>query len=600
MKKFLSFSFLILFSTVSRSDILFIDFNFSDLEIAAAQRAAEKRNEKLIVYPEPEVRAKWKEAYTLMNRLQGQLVNECSGKVSAKKNCSQLEENLNKSKEDFEQIKTANEIKSKKLNDIVQSLSDKKTNLSSFIVSGHSTNGKIFGVTGEINSDDINNAFESIHSAKDASNEQNAENDFKNNIRSILLWGCNTATPNELSSRWKTIFPNAEIIAGFNHSAPLGSLSSSSQLLENLLLQEKKLTDAKDKKRVTEQVNRLMDVLPFGKRNLIVCKGDEIYSSSEVINKSEVFKACEKIDKKKIWNQYLCYKNASTEKCANPPANPASSELRDLYNKIQSSRQCFTDTETPDLEFMVRLIYFQNIKSNFINQHSASVDSLNKLLQTLGVPDSLLFKNIQSLSRAEILMRLNKNIEFVSKLTQKDAKFFKANYPEAKTAERALYEMQALLGDLNKTPINWIESVPQEKAGNFAMLHPEAIQQTRKTYEEDRGKFLITEKFESLIKNTKDAEKLRASMAQSSQMTSFDSLNDYSNAQVDYKKEATEIIKKYNMQIKAYAENLKAQDYQNPEGKTYFVKGLEQNLANVEWTELDWSELGRWAEEIRF
>lgn len=181
-----------------------------------------------------------------------------------------------------------------------------------------------------------------------------------------MLWGCYTANLSSLSGKWKKMLPNVEMIAGFDGIAPAGSKPGSATYLEDALSQEKRLTEIKDRKVLEKNFKALRNVPNM---NAAICVGDSFVSHKASLSLSEMYNMCATTDFQKIKDVYNCYKNATTPACANPPANTGSSELRAIYNKLQDIRHCTEinpQRDLPTTDQVIRLIFFENVKANYI------------------------------------------------------------------------------------------------------------------------------------------------------------------------------------------------------------------------------------------
>src|SRR5690349_5395083 len=68
-------------------------------------------------------------------------------------------------------------------------LRNQKRSLSGVVISGHDGNGHFGGEFGFVNDSDIKKAFQNAAPVGDG-------------VRSLLLWGCYTATPGSIEMRW--------------------------------------------------------------------------------------------------------------------------------------------------------------------------------------------------------------------------------------------------------------------------------------------------------------------------------------------------------------------------------------------------------------
>lgn len=162
-------------STSVNADILFIDMNNSVSEVIEAKKEAKRRGEELIVVPR----------------------RNANGSVS-----EQLSSVL------FERV-----------------LSGK--NFKTLIVSGHYGDGKFYGENhGKSQSMTYSQLATVIRDPMLSS--------VRENIDTLLLWGCYTARPRAISD-WQGLLPNTEMLAGFNFAAPTSKTIASPRMMRNLL-----------------------------------------------------------------------------------------------------------------------------------------------------------------------------------------------------------------------------------------------------------------------------------------------------------------------------------------------------------------------------
>jgi|GEM_PF-5234737 len=567
------------------ADVLFFDLNLSDGEVDAAKRAAEKRHEKLLVYPQidAKTRANYK---TVIKKIADHNKLLLTSKCYTYPDTNQCQDAIKKSgilsEELSEQDKffDGKRLRQGDLSKILEELNKKQTKISALVISGHDGNGHFSGKVGNFDEKDIAKAVNDHPPAGE-------------NLRSLFLWGCYTGTVGTLSSTWKAAFPKVEMIAGFDGSAPLGTKKASETYLEDALVQEKKLTSIKDQKQLKRAFDSIRDIKMM---HASVCVGNNLVNNKGVIDITESVKICSNLDKNKVKALYMCYKNAETAKCANPPADTHNSELRDLYNQLQLTSQCYkSNFDAPDLKALIRLIYFENVKNNFINLHSESMDKLNSLLRQLGAPDEALLLDIKKSSRAEILNKLNKARDFIQKRQKNTDYLTDAFRPELEVASSALFEAQYVLGDLS-TPFPWVEPDARPDANSFIFncLKPENIQMNRDWYEGSRGQYLVRQKYLELFAATPEAQNMReitlqmeklggyggpiAANGESSNVNRQQKRQSYYQLGLQYKTEEKNAVGKLKPALKSYIESLKNQEYPNEEGKKTFIRKLNENF----------------------
>lgn len=169
------FAFFLAISNCAFADILFVDMNNSVSELTEARREARRRGENLIVVP---------------NRNQTKPVSE------------QLEEVL------FSQALSGDSF-------------------STMIVSGHYGDGKFYGENhGRTQNLRYSELATIMRDPMIAS--------IRNGVDTLILWGCYTARPRAISD-WQGLFPQTQMIAGFNFAAPSSNTIASPRMMRNVL-----------------------------------------------------------------------------------------------------------------------------------------------------------------------------------------------------------------------------------------------------------------------------------------------------------------------------------------------------------------------------
>lgn len=257
----LFFSLFISVQTV-RADVLFLDMNMSSKEIAAARKGAEARGEKLIVLPliSESSRKIIETAQGKVYQHSGFLATRCGqdtqGRTDLAKvnpalynQCEQAKEKEHAAKDELTKLKKQHlkPLDQNSLQQELKKLKDQGVNLTSLVISGHDGHGSFFGVNGYFTATDFGKAF-----------KENAP--LGNNIRSLALWGCDSAGPNDSIYQWQPMLPNLEIIAGFDGVAPSNERKAGHDYLENFLKQEKKLTAIKDQEALKAAFKRIEGV----------------------------------------------------------------------------------------------------------------------------------------------------------------------------------------------------------------------------------------------------------------------------------------------------------------------------------------------------
>lgn len=593
------------------ADILFLDFNGSEKEVEAAKKAAAKRGEKVIVLPKVSKEDKKamdnnKKEY---GKVQLYITKVCAdpNKVSE---CNDAWTKSGKLQEAYNAITLKNAVNSQTLPSEIEKIKKNNTKLTSLVISGHDGNGYFSGIFGGLNESDL---------AQIATSNQ----EVFQNTRSILLWGCYTANINSINYKWRKAFPQAEIIAGFDGKAPLGIRVGSATYLEDILNQESELTKIKDKEALKKAFKKFREIRDM---NAALCAGENYVTNSVALNLKEIFGMCAKVDLPKIKEIYSCYKNAEKEACKNPPRNTAQSDLRGIYNELQTYQHCFvenTDPELPSPETIIRLIFFDTVKKNMLNHNKEDLLTFDQIMDTLGAPPELHLADLDKLSRGEILSRLNKAKDFLAKFKGTNPRDFTNAYnnplnPEADVALSKLGELQTMLGELSNAmiPFDWVEPNASVEPNFPLRISLEQVSSRRSDYERSRAYNTVSLEMAKMIKEdpgftdykealkkVKQNNDVMMELGKELSSTTDTVKQSEINKRIDEERktylrlgeEANKLsveLKNKNLEkLRARVSVLKNEDYAHAEGKEIFNQVLDKMDLNLVYPYFDQKEL---------
>lgn len=585
-------------SQVAYADILFIDMNNSSKEIQAAEKAATTRGEKLIVLPrlslddQKELAKISKELQIEKSKLRklgcAASEEEMESMDNIPEDCNNRYGRLYDLEKQKEKITQKNFLNKNNLSKEIKAIKNSGVKLTSLILSGHDGNGHFFGENADLSEETIEEAF-----------KKNPP--MGNNIRSLMLWGCYTANLSSLTGNWKKMLPNVEMIAGFDGVAPAGSKPGSATYLEDALTQEKRLTEIKDRKTLEKNFKALRNVPTM---NAAICIGDSFVSHKASLSLSEMYKICDSTDFQKIKDVYNCYKNATTPACANPPANTGNSELRAIYNKLQDTRHCLEVKPQPDLpttDQVIRLIFFGNVKANYVKNALNDLKALDELLKKLGAPAGLTLSDMGKLTRAELLARFTKINQFLESITGpfNNQLYNNPLTPEAKLLAQKMSILQTDLGELKpfQIPFEWVEPNAKTKKDLHLKIDAESVKIGRQYYEQNRAMHLIeTELYklsskdpkgaavaqlaEQISKNRSEFITLNTSCANQNNQNCTDRFQVLYSQGIELGSKKSKLLKeltvKYKTELQAFGEELKKRPYSHAEGKEAFINALNQ------------------------
>jgi hypothetical protein len=341
-------------SQLAIADILMLDFNGNNSTIAAAREAAKLRGEKVIVIPK-------------------------HGKK-------------------LKQISFKNEIARLKKNG---------TSVSSIIFSGHDGGGHFSGKNGNMSKSDVKNVMSQFP-------------EMAKGVDSLILRGCYTATPGEAmaleNDSWNGIFPELKMIAGYIGSAPSSEKDFSKSFIEEILNLESKIYMESSAK----NVEKMFENISYSEKttNSIAyrsCNNNEYrYIARNLQNKGvgamsqdEIKKMC---NKKEINSQLSIvnkYYDAVEKGYRNPPKEHHNTPLREAYTYLNSILHCKDIIDIhfyPTLQQIIKLIYFDYIKSNFNYHYGDKLIKANKAIKKYNLENDPDLKtiDINTASRAQI------------------------------------------------------------------------------------------------------------------------------------------------------------------------------------------------------
>ncbi len=565
------------FQSVSYADILMLDFNSNEKEVQSAQKAAQARGEKLIVLPivDPNVKAEVSRLTKEENKFKAEItkwyaVNKNANNPEKNKQLNELYDQQEDIHRQLRKIKNKSKMKPEQLESALQDIEKKNIKLSAVVISGHNGNGVFHGEYGDIEATSFKDTF-AKHPV------------LSKNIRSLLLLGCYSTNIGSILNYWKGALPNVEMIAGYENKAPLGDKGAGLDYLYDVLTKEKQLTQLKDEKALNTAFKKLAGV---SLTHSSICVNDSYTSKTESMNITDVLKKCDPERIKSLDLQASCYLKGEPT-CLEIPKDTANGALRKLYNELQSVAFCSekygrfgSRNRTP--EAILKLIFYDQVKKNFANYYRKDMNDLESLMKSLGASDKeLCFKNLENLSRAEMIECLNGFGRFLDNKCPKESStmnFENPMRPECKVARDSLRELNYQLGAMSFVPVQWIEPNSTVE-GDMSFRISEKLNSERKFYEGSRanneiGKYifnsfsaeqkdLLVQKYQSYLgakfnRNYKDEDKLRK--------------------ELDIAKD--EVLKNTNIDSNRILNELKDQDYSNKEGLQFYRTELERKLTN--------------------
>jgi hypothetical protein len=400
-------------ATAASADILLFDLNISELELQGAKAAATARGENLIVYPDmPESNRKQIQQYSsrevqVHDRLYeislelnktGVTGDQVQALIIEDQKLSAEEESIRQAREPFIQGYT---FDYEGLDKVFTDLAKNKVQLSSVIVSAHAGPGMFQGLVATFSTNQLNQAMQEYAATNTAS------------IHSLLLWGCYTATLNDLQF-WKAALPSSDLIFGFGVIAPSGIRPASGLLLEDVLRKEAMLASTQDVPTLSKEFESLQDVLLTSAAATIGDTYFEVGAKPVPLNTqpscANLLAAYTKYQP--VFEKYSTATEAGYE---NPPADTHHSNLRDYYSAIQEGTGCSLVQSNPSAfsgmpseSTILALIFFENVRKNFAAYYADEIAAANEALRKSGVPENAVFPKFASdeLTRKTISLQL--------------------------------------------------------------------------------------------------------------------------------------------------------------------------------------------------
>ena len=221
---------LLLISINAMADVLFIDLNNVEMEIDVARKAAKLRGENLIVLPlnrdkyKNPAKSKLDAQYAAVA---GRMERACyrdeqpTGSAPA---CQAVIREMNAIEEKIQKLPVMPTYDAKKLQEEMATVKEK---INSVMISGHDGDGDFAGEFGHIGGRGFLDALSKFHGRDD--------------VKSLYLLGCNSATSHTLADLWKKALPKAHFIAGYEGIGYLRDNGLGHSFIKNVMAEEQKI-----------------------------------------------------------------------------------------------------------------------------------------------------------------------------------------------------------------------------------------------------------------------------------------------------------------------------------------------------------------------
>lgn len=370
----------------SRNDeaIVMFDTNISYSEVLGAEEAACRRGQKLIILPaglkkHKEI-GKINSDLNYINTLSSKHCPNSSRCQEITKQHFDLSNKLFKSKRETKQVEHPRAL--------FKELAKDNIKIKSIIMSGHDGGGTFGGALGRLSKHDIMGAYNEAYQSKP---------ELKNELNSVYLWGCYTATLSETKS-WKNGIPSLKLVAGFHGTGPSIGKDATRDYLQDLLLKEQEIFEEENEGELKKLLNGLKNInYTLAGIYLEACNEVEYYLSREKKSQQEgggVDRSFARVDEigcegKKFTEDYAKYE-AIYQKYFNGqtplPENTSSGELRDIYNFTRANQSCISQKHpfSPMIpDHVGLLLFFNGVKENFSDVFKETIAAAQMELETL-------------------------------------------------------------------------------------------------------------------------------------------------------------------------------------------------------------------------
>jgi hypothetical protein len=410
---FYSFSSLACNRSVNPNKVmLFVDTNGSTMESDTARASACERGETFVIIPTPsDLVAKFNAERLSYISFEARHLKKCSGKTSSE--CKDEKAKLDVVIENYINHRAElPKVTKETLDSTIKEFAKNNQAITTAIFSGHDGGGSVGGMTGRLNKADFFESMGRHYKNKPA---------LKDELNSVLLWGCYTATPEEVVE-WKANFPNLKILAGFEGVAPSNTQRAGSAILKDFLSKDHSISEQTSSQAVRKMINGI-DSLNVTNAGVLVNTCDESYyynTDSEGVHFQtfDKMKGCNAPDIEghlKKFTQYFTGVLPHQEK-----------ELRDLYDYARKYDHCFDRSHPLEGDHVALLLFFAQIKMTFTRV-------FQNLIQEAGK---------EYLSLDEIMNGLEKNPRsfFGPKFSSEDIAKMKLDWKTAKEKIKPLNE----------------------------------------------------------------------------------------------------------------------------------------------------------------
>ena len=353
--------------------------------------------------------------------------------------------------------------------------------IDTLVISGHDGSGHYFGGTADEN-EFWSGELEEILKRHPR---------FRSDLKVLALYGCYPTNVNAKQRFWLGPNPSVNFAIGFPVQAPTKENKSSQQLLGQFCAKEMRTAAANAATR-EELCEFYKNLPLLSSLNASICNQDAVasrlYGKQICYSDDELQTRCGDFDPddamKEMYDKYFAGQEPGFE---NPPHDGGSiytgkvtTDLRKYYNQVHLWDHCYQQLKEdrgynlPAPPEMIRLIFFDNLRANLNRLNRKQLDDFDYRMQQLGLSHLALGDLTDpSLSRGEIVRRLDQAVKQLGKMGRQGTA---VRDPDtgAVTEARNVYTMAVML----KLTLADLKFKTQLKDGNvlecshFTLVHP--------------------------------------------------------------------------------------------------------------------------------
>ncbi len=384
--------------------VLFLDTNDSKEEVQLVQELSRKTGKTFKKFPSilADSDRHWLAAFAAeTSKIQNKKTRLGCQTDSDSKACQDIEARLSAMAKRKSELQDSQQIDTGKAFAWLQDQLNSGSTSSTVFISGHHGTDGFYGNNGSLNVDPLQELSEKNPSVLAK-------------VSTVYLLGCYTTTVASLIDHWRHVFKNAGLFIGFSTAAPLSARSVTGKVIKDLWNHEKDFTQ-----KSLEDLKKIYTTLAAAQtEDIAILSGDNYVSKAISFHLSEADLLCESSQViKDTMDKYQCHFQASDLNCANPPKDPHSSEIRNLYDQAKIREHCYKMQkfaplfmEFASVDEMIRLIYWQNVKKNFVASLSQEIAETDQILKDLGAPPELRFSGLLKMSRSDVIS-LNRSFD---------------------------------------------------------------------------------------------------------------------------------------------------------------------------------------------